>query len=68
MTKTVPFSEIIISPNRQRQEFDPEALMDLSNSISTVGLMHPIVVRETPAGPVLVAGERRLRALETIGS
>lgn len=66
MTKPIPFSELIISENRQRKEFDPEALTDLANSISALGLLHPIVVRETPAGPVLVAGERRLRALETI--
>lgn len=66
MTTPIPFSELTISPNRQRREFDPEALTDLANSISRLGLLHPIVVRETPLGPVLVAGESRLRALETI--
>lgn len=66
MTSATPFASIIIASNRQRKEFDPEALIDLSNSISQLGLLHPIVVRETPEGPVLVAGERRLRALETI--
>lgn len=66
MSTILPFSEITISDNRQRREFDPEALTDLANSISALGLLHPIVVRETPSGPVLVAGERRLRALETI--
>lgn len=64
--RTIPRSDLIIAPNRQRREFDPEALTDLANSISSLGLLHPIVVRETPGGPVLVAGERRLRALETI--
>lgn len=58
--------ELIIPANRQRQDFDPEALTDLGNSISALGLLHPIVVRETPEGFALVAGERRLRALETI--
>ena len=58
--------KLLIAPDRQRQEFDPEALTDLVNSIASRGLLHPIVVRETVAGPVLVAGERRLRALETI--
>lgn len=62
----VKFADITIAPNRQRREFDPEALTDLGNSISQVGLLHPIVLRETPLGFVLVAGERRLRALETI--
>jgi hypothetical protein len=63
---SVPLSEITISLNRQRKDFDPEALTDLANSISNVGLLHPIVLRETASGFVLVAGERRLRALETI--
>lgn len=66
MTHAVPYSDLTILPNRQRREFDPEALTDLGNSISTLGLLHPIVVRETPEGLVLVAGERRLRALETL--
>lgn len=65
-TKFIPRQSLIIPPSRQRQEFDPEALIDLANSISQVGLLHPIVVRETALGFALVAGERRLRALETI--
>lgn len=63
---TVKFSEITIHTNRQRKDFDPEALTDLGNSISQVGLLHAPVMRETPLGLVLVAGERRLRAMETI--
>jgi len=61
--RIIPLSSISISPDRQRQEFDPEALTDLGNSISMLGLMHPVVVRESPLGPILVAGERRLRAI-----
>lgn len=66
MTQPLPLSSITISPERQRREFDPEALTDLANSISAHGLLHAIVVRETPNGVTLVAGERRLRAMETI--
>lgn len=66
MTTTIHRDQLTIADNRQRREFDPEALTDLANSISALGLLHPIVVRETPIGPVLVAGERRLRALETV--
>lgn len=66
MTRIIDRSELIISPERQRIEFEPEALTDLANSIAALGLLHPIVVRETPSGPVLVAGERRLRAIETL--
>lgn len=66
MPHSIDISEIHIAPERQRQDFDPEALTDLANSISQYGLMHPIVVRETVLGLVLVAGERRLRAMETL--
>ncbi len=64
MTHSAHISTIIISPNRQRQEFSPDAIADLANSIAARGLLHPPVMRETPDGPVLVAGERRLRAME----
>lgn len=64
----IPFEEIILSPARQRQEFDPDAMVELADSIAARGLMHPIVVRMTDAGAVLVAGERRLRALQDIAA
>ncbi len=66
MLKIVLNSDLIISENRQRREFDPAALVDLANSIAAIGLLHPIVVRETAGGPVLVAGERRLRAIRDL--
>lgn len=66
MSHSIHIEKVIIAANRQRQEFEPEALTDLANSISARGLLHAIVMRETPDGLVLVAGERRLRALETI--
>jgi DNA modification methylase len=66
MSHSIHIDKLIIAPNRQRRDFDPEALTDLANSISSLGLLHPIVARETADGIVLVAGERRLRALETI--
>lgn len=55
--------EIVIPPNRQRREFDPDALQRLVENIETLGLMHPVVVRE---GGTLVAGERRLRAIQEL--
>ena len=61
--QTIKESDILITPNRQRQVFDPQAMNELSEAITTRGLMHPIVLRETPDGFVLVAGERRIRAI-----
>jgi DNA modification methylase len=63
---TIPISEIRISPDRQRQEFDADSLMELTNSIATIGLIHAPVLRATSDGLILVAGERRLRAIEDL--
>jgi len=61
--QTIHESKIIITPGRQRQEFSPQEMSELTEAITAHGLMHPIVVRETPDGFVLVAGERRWRAI-----
>lgn len=59
-------TEIRVADNRQRREFDSDALAELSDSISTNGLLHPIVVRQVDGAFYLVAGERRLRAIEIL--
>ena len=59
----IRFDSIQIPLDRQRQEFDPMELLTLADSIESKGLMHPVVLRE---GDVLVAGERRLRAIQTL--
>ncbi len=59
-----------IKPNRHqpRQDFDPEALRTLAESIKAEGLIQPIVVRKTTEGTFeLVAGERRWRAAKLAG-
>lgn len=61
--QTIKESLIIITPGRQRQEFDPTAMAELTEAIASRGLMHPIVLREADEGMVLVAGERRMRAI-----
>jgi ParB family chromosome partitioning protein len=63
----LPLSAITISPDRQRREFDPEALEELGTSIQKLGLLHPIVVCDSGEGKYrLVAGERRFRAITQI--
>lgn len=64
--RLIPLSSILIPSDRQRQEFDPGRMVELSNSIQSIGLLHPIVVRQSIEGPVLVAGERRIRAIKDI--
>jgi 16S rRNA G966 N2-methylase RsmD len=57
---------ITILQNRQRREMDSESLMELANSISSVGLLHPLIVRVDGGVLTLVAGERRLKAIEIL--
>lgn len=58
-----------IEPNRRqpRSMFDDEALQALALSIQEVGILQPIVVRKSPSGYELIAGERRLRAARLAG-
>lgn len=56
-------STLVVSAERQRREFNEQAIKELSISILNRGLMHPIVVREERGRWHLVAGERRLRAI-----
>jgi ParB family transcriptional regulator, chromosome partitioning protein len=59
----VPIESITPNPRQPRRTFDEEALEELAASISVVGLLQPIVVRELRAGRYeLIMGERRLRA------
>ena len=55
------------NPNQPREDFDLEAINDLAASIEAVGLLQPIVVRSDGDRYVLVAGERRLRAMKQLG-
>lgn len=66
MQQTIHRAAIIIKGDRQRKEFDGQAMADLMATIKSKGLMHAPVMRETEEGLVLVAGERRLRALEDL--
>lgn len=63
----IPLEDIVIAPNRQRREFNYEKIVELAASITQNGLIQPVVVRPNEDGEtVLVAGERRLKALEYI--
>lgn len=54
---------VTIPEYRQRKDFDGERLAELMDSIGKNGLLQPIVVRD---GSTLVAGERRLRAIQNL--
>jgi ParB family chromosome partitioning protein len=52
------------NPMQPREGFDREKLLEMAETIKTVGLIHPLIVREHYAGYQIVAGERRWRACE----
>jgi ParB family chromosome partitioning protein len=55
--------EVAVNPYQPRTSFDEEALADLAQSISELGIIQPITVRKINDGSFqLVSGERRLRA------
>ena len=59
----IPLTSVLIKPDRQRQEFSPEALQELVTSIEERGLLHPPVLRNESGTWTLVAGERRMKAI-----
>ena len=64
----ISVDEIKPNPQQPRTAFDDEGLTSLAESIATVGLLQPVVVRRDLAGGyVLVAGERRWRAARKAG-
>lgn len=64
----VRLEDIVPNPNQPRREFDEEALVELTASIATLGLLQPLLVRPSEPGRYeLIAGERRLRAARAAG-
>lgn len=67
--REVPLSAVEVNPLQPRRHFDAAALEALADSIRQIGVLQPIVVRET--GIVgqfeIIAGERRWRAARTAG-
>lgn len=66
---TITLASIIIPADRQRQEFDPTALIELRESIQEnpakphAQLQNAPVLRKTEEGWVLVSGERRIKSI-----
>lgn len=64
----LPVKDIRPNPLQPRRHFAPETLAELAASISTHGVLQPVVVsRATEGGYHLVAGERRWRAAQIAG-
>ncbi|TMQ33664.1 MAG: ParB/RepB/Spo0J family partition protein [Planctomycetota bacterium] len=63
----VPVGRIDHNPYQPRKAFDQDELSALSDSIRTVGILQPLVVRQVGDRYQLIAGERRLRAAQAAG-
>ncbi|MEZ4585883.1 MAG: ParB/RepB/Spo0J family partition protein [Gemmatimonadales bacterium] len=64
----LPVASIKPNPFQPRREFEPQALKELADSIGASGLLQPVVVRAGAGGGYeLIAGERRWRAVQTLG-
>lgn len=59
--------QIEANPNQPRTQFDKKSLEDLSESITEVGVLQPILVQKVGDKYEVVAGERRLRAAQMAG-
>ncbi len=63
----LPVSAIRPNTRQPRNSFPEAGIRELAASIREVGILQPLVVRPTPAGFELIAGERRLRAAREAG-
>ena len=65
--RDIPVDQIQPNHYQPRKEFSPDELKELADSIRTNGLLQPLAVRSVGTGYELVAGERRLRAVRSLG-
>lgn len=63
----IAVGDIAPNPHQPRVHFDEESLTELAASIAQIGVLQPVLVRLTPSGYQLIAGERRWRAAKRAG-
>ncbi|MCD6660043.1 MAG: ParB/RepB/Spo0J family partition protein [Lentimicrobium sp.] len=65
---SLPIEQIESNPFQPREEFNPEALNELAESIKEQGIIQPITVRKMGYDKYqLISGERRLKASKLAG-
>lgn len=66
--QNVFISDIEQNPEQPRRHFEPEALRELTMSISRYGVLQPVILSPRPNNKyIIVAGERRYRAAKAAG-
>ena len=63
----VPLGAIVANRYQPRGHFDEEALNSLTESVRTLGVLQPVLVRKVGEEYELIAGERRWRAAKRAG-
>ena len=63
----IPVEAIQANPFQPRGDFDPGRLAELADSIRENGLLQPVVVRPVGDAFEIVVGERRFRAIQSLG-
>jgi ParB family chromosome partitioning protein len=63
----VEVSKVRPNPFQPRMELDPKRLDELKQSIVENGVIQPITIHRVSGGFELIAGERRLRAVQDLG-
>jgi ParB family transcriptional regulator, chromosome partitioning protein len=63
----LPTTAIRPNTRQPRRSFPEAGIKEMAASIREVGILQPLVVRSTPDGFELIAGERRLRAAKEAG-
>lgn len=66
--KVVPITQVEADPHQPRQNFEPNLLAKLAESIKGMGIQNPITVEKRADGMYqIVDGERRYRAAKILG-
>ena len=63
----IDLTRINPNPEQPRTEFDQEAINELAQSISRLGIIQPITVKEYQDNFIIISGERRFRAAKIAG-
>src|SRR5579862_7920640 len=63
----IPVDQIKPNPHQPRRVMNEASIAELAASLKSTGLIQPVIVRRTPDGYQLIAGERRWRAAKLAG-
>lgn len=63
----IDVEEIVSNPFQPRTVFDSDAISELAKTIQTHGIIQPVIVRYRNGRYELIAGERRWRAVKSLG-